>query len=107
MTYQTAELIESVFLRPRMFCDAADLGELLLFIQGICTGRRPPHGSDCLPGFAEYVAARAGRAPGAPWPAVLRDEFGGLPFDEACSAVAELVRGWRRAEEAHAGPAGA
>jgi hypothetical protein len=95
MPYETAELIELVFLRPRMFSDAETLRELLLFIRGICTGRNPPHGSDCLPGFDEFVLGRFRRAASFSWPEVLLDEYGGLPFLKACAAIADLVREWR------------
>jgi hypothetical protein len=106
MLYETTELIELVLRRPRMFCDAQTLRELLLFIQGICTGREPPHGG-CPSGFDEYVPARFDRPSGASWSAVLQREFGDRPFIEACQAIADLVHEWRATAGIGVGPPGA
>jgi hypothetical protein len=99
MMYDTFELIELVFLRPRMFCRAGTLRELMLFVGGVCTGRCPPHGSGCLAGFDNFLANRFGRSNLLPWTTILLDRFGDRDLFEASGAIAGLLHEWKSLED--------
>lgn len=93
------ELICSIFMRPRMFCaDVATFRDVLLLAQGACHGLRPPHGSEALPGFSEFLAHKFGEAT-VPWPQRLQSRFGHLSLQQACEATCELLAAWE-AEQA-------
>ena len=99
MLGESGELIENIFLRPRMFCDTENLRELLFFVAGVRCGQSPPHGSGCLPGIEDYVREKFRAARGESWTRVLLREFEDLPYLEACRAIADLLREWRKTEE--------
>lgn len=98
MSIESVELIEQVLLRPRMFCQAQTPRELIRFLEGICCGRHPPHGSDCLPGIDVFVRARFPQAPRGPWPETLLSEFEDQSFFEFTATVLSLIREWEAAE---------
>ena len=94
MDAETADLVEEVMRRPRMYCDAETPRELLLFIEGILCGRHPPHGSGVR---AEFCAAVVDSEPASDvrLKQVLLDQFGDRPLLEACEAMAHRLRRWR------------
>ena len=90
-------LIESVYLRPRMFfADVRSLRELTVFVLGVCCGCSPPHGSGSAPGFAEFVATRFRCPAGEHWAISLEKEFGHLKLFPACKAIGKVFDDWRQ-----------
>lgn len=78
-----------------MYCEEiATFRDVLLFVQGVCTGLRPPHGSDVLPGFTDFLAARYGTTAFS-WPQILHTQFGEHSWQEACAATCDLLHEWQ------------
>lgn len=90
---ETLELLEHVCLRPRMFYrEMHCFRDLLAFINGISCGIHPPHGCLCI---HEFVRNRFQTSRDVPWTTVVLNEFGDLPFHDACEALAQLFRDFR------------
>ncbi len=91
------ELIDAVFARPRMYCTRIEtFHDVLVFAQGVCCGLRPPHGSDTLLGFGDFLLKRFPDAQAQAWTEILDTHFGHMSVDEACDAVRELIREWHQ-----------
>ena len=88
------ELVSNILLRPRMYSSAESLRELLVFISGVCTGIRPPHGSGVLGEFPDFVNAHFDASVGSDWRVVLESNFATLPYLEACSRIRALLEQW-------------
>jgi hypothetical protein len=97
MEYETDELLEMVFSRPLIFCEANSLRELLLFMHGICAGREDYHCTQCFRGLCEYLEQRFHALPPTSfsWMRMLESEFGRLPLLEACKEIRDVLGDWR------------
>ena len=93
------DFIEDVLLRPRMFCpDVETLRDLLVFVQGVCCGQRPPHGAGCTGDFTTYVNQRFNQLQNTAWTTTLLNEFSNRPLSEACEAIVRVLRDWRKSK---------
>jgi hypothetical protein len=94
-------LIENILLRPRMYSEARDLRDLLMFLSGICAGRHAPHGGTGPLGFSDYLEAEGIKPREVPWLRALQERFGDRPYDEARGAILALLRDWWASRHAH------
>lgn len=92
------ELVSNILLRPRMYSSAESLRELLVFIHGVCTGIRPPHGSGVLGSFPEFVNTYSNASAGSDWCDVLESEFAAAPYLDACSSIHALFDQWHSSQ---------
>jgi hypothetical protein len=83
--------------RPNSVFPTNSLQVALALIRGIALERFPPHGSGFLPGFAQFVGRRF-HAPVRNHYIILIEQFGHLPFREACDAVLSLLEEWKATE---------
>jgi hypothetical protein len=90
-----SELVSNILARPRMYSSAESIRELLVFISGVCTGIRPPHGSGVLGTFPEFIVSHFGASRESDWCAVLESELANVPYLEACSTIRTLFDKWR------------
>jgi hypothetical protein len=88
--------IESVLLRPRMYCsEIQTCRDLLLFIEGIIAGRHlPTLGQGCT--FYEFISQRLGKSVRATG---LLVEFGDKPLFQACEELFTALREWKAAAQ--------
>jgi hypothetical protein len=89
------ELVYNIFSRPRMYSDARDLRELLLFVDGVVAGQRHLGHGTPLADFWEYVNVRFGRHQFDDSTAILIEQFQGTPYLDSCGAIAGLVDDWK------------
>lgn len=96
MPLPLTDLIDAVFERPRMYCgQIKTFQDVLIFVQGICHGAKPPHGCEAIPGFADYVLLRFGGTTDQSWFDILNLHYGGMPCDKACEGVRTLLHEWQ------------
>jgi len=97
--YEPTELIELIFLRPRMFFGEVEtLRDLISFVRGVCTGCKPPHGA-CAGDIAEYVNRRFQRPHNEHWTTTLLRQFEHLELLEACAAIGQVFRDWKQSRK--------
>jgi hypothetical protein len=97
------DLVSNILRRPRMYCSAETLRELLLFIEGVCCGCRPPHGSGVLDDFPRYIATRFNQTEGSNFAVILEEQYRDLPFLQASDAIHSLLKEWQSSQESSQG----
>ena len=91
------ELIASIFARPRIYCDGVTtFQDVIMFVQGVCCGLKPPHASGTIPGLTEYLSSEFNVSPDQPWTRILLSQFGHLPLFDACDSVGKILGNWRQ-----------
>jgi len=89
---------EFIFHRPRMIFgnDINTLQELLVFARGAGFGLTTSgHAFAGEVDFQDYLRQRFDKSQRKAWWSILQDEFGGLPFLDACDAIAKVIRDWK------------
>jgi hypothetical protein len=103
-----AKFLNGVFRRPKMHSsDIESVRDLLMFVQGVCCGLRPPHGAHELAAFREFLRQNLTTCiPGVSG----TEDF--ARFEQAkivgfCDEIAEAYRAWRARVRSRVDDAGA
>src|SRR5438045_205088 len=98
MSIEDQKLVHNILSRPKMFSsDIETLRDLLIFVQGVSCGRRPPHGTEDLSTFGEFLNRKLGKPIKSRWLETLLSAFGDRTSAvDICETVAQLYDEWWR-----------
>jgi hypothetical protein len=87
------DLIHGILNRPRMYSsDIETPRDLLMFLQGVYCGLRPPHGARNLARFGQVVNQRLGKPAATPWVTGFLETYGNPSAVEICGVLAQLYQ---------------